>query len=177
MSSEYIVNGKRYTRLEDMPEEERRIFEQFQSGHPFDADAMEQQFLAEHPDSKVVRQTSSQIVVNGKKVTSADDVPEDIRKAMLDSGMFADKDDDGIPDILQGHPDAVVPSSSDHPDFHQNSSASTHSAATRPAGKPASIRSEDEALKRRQNITNLVIIIALIILGLFVFFSGSDLPQ
>ena len=49
------------------------------------------------------------IEVNGRVYGSWDDLPEDLRQQLAASGMMADEDGDGVPDVFQGTFPAQAP--------------------------------------------------------------------
>lgn len=90
VSHKYIINGKEYTRLEDVPEEFRALLqkaedEALQGKVSGDADA---------PQFQVSKEITK-YVVNGKEYERVEDMPENVRK------IFEDKNQNGIPDILE----------------------------------------------------------------------------
>ena len=52
------------------------------------------------------------IEVNGRVYGSWDDLPEDLRQQLAASGMMADEDGDGVPDVFQGTFPAQAPQAS-----------------------------------------------------------------
>ena len=181
MSREYIINGKRYTTPDDIPEDARKVMEELQ-GLDFDTLAARHLSEGNTENNQVYSTHSTRIVVNGEEVDSAEGLPEDVRKAMMDSGMFADKDGDGIPDVLQGDHTAIQSPAMPHQSATQRQTLSKRAAPpshTRASASHArsGIRSKDVALKRRQTVTNIAIIAALIALGLYAFVFSPSFPQ
>lgn len=91
VSHKYIINGKEYTRLEDVPEEFRALLqkaeeEALQGKASGDAEAPQFQ----------VNKKITKYIVNGKEYERVEDMPDDVRK------IFEDKNQNGIPDILEG---------------------------------------------------------------------------
>jgi len=80
-SESYVYNGKKYSSLDDMPEEARAAFERLRSGSP------------DHGVKNTVTKTTYEY--NGKKYDSLEDMPPEIQK------LLEDKDDNGIPDSFE----------------------------------------------------------------------------
>ncbi len=90
ISHKYTINGKEYTRLEDVPEEFRAMLQKAED------EALQGKTSgdAQNPQFQVSKKITK-YVVNGKEYNSLEEMPEDIRK------IFEDKNQNGIPDILE----------------------------------------------------------------------------
>ena len=187
MIEHFIVNGQQ-VRAEDLPEDARRALEQLRNGAD-DVDFEALSSITEAAGTRIVKTNSNtKVILNGGPLDNIKDLPDDVRKAMLDSGMFTDHDGNGIPDILengQANPfhESFTPgilsarastySSENKPiSARKGSTAQLRQQAGQTAGQPLSIKAKDDALKRRQNITNALVVAALVAAGLYVFLSG-----
>lgn len=101
-SQTYVVNGKTYTSLEEMPAEERAMFESLsnvladnnQNGLPDIMDGM--------AGTGNTLMQSNTIVFEGKTYASVNDLPPEGRAAFEKGmGKLADENQNGMPDVLE----------------------------------------------------------------------------
>lgn len=139
-----VFNGKSYASIDEMPPEERKVYEQVvgmfadknQDGVP---DVFEgARGIGEvNVHSVSISSDQAQIVVDGKAYSSADDMPADVRQnynqAMAEiKQVLKDANQNDVPDILEGIvPDRSKPSPS--PAMPQPDPATMH---PRPGATP-----------------------------------------
>ena len=82
-----VINGKEYASPEEVPPELRQVYEQA--------------LVRQGNSPQVHISTSSKFTINGQTYNSVDEMPEEARKLYESMMSRVDKNQDGIPDVLQ----------------------------------------------------------------------------
>lgn len=168
----FVINGKTYASLDEMPPEVRQAYEQTmgmlrdenQNGFP---DILEGITGA---DVSTVQTTLNlpgtiQIISEGKTYTSLDEMPADARltydQAMAKLGpLMSDSDGNGIPDVFEGKQPAMkgMPLTEKH-------SRGMHQPAGMPQNPPSSMISDVTPFYSSKPFVFLLLLLLVVLLG------------
>lgn len=159
MATEYVINGKTYKSIDEIPEKDRKNLEMIKNHNTV---------------SSLYTKTTTKISVNGQVIDNIDDLSDDLRKLVEDSGILVDNNEDGIPDVFQNEDGELLSSS-------KSSRTSILNAASVPSAHPENkiakpvrkIKTKKETMRRRRNISNMLIpvVVAVVVLTFVWFFA------
>lgn len=107
MNQKILFNGQEYNRVEDMPADVRQLYEQMmgmfadknQDGIP---DMFQQGKAGQVVQTPMNVSATQMIVVDGQVYHSVADLPPDVRGRYEAKMAEVDKNQDGVPDVLEG---------------------------------------------------------------------------